>query len=96
MPSPEELIAYNRDEEAVSKLIGADWLIYQDLDDLIEAVHRGNRSIKGFDCSCFDGQYITNDVDDAYLQHIEQMRSDGSKQNKDADRLSGIDLYSSQ
>ena len=96
MPSSKEFIADNKTEEEIAKEIGADWLIYQDLEDLIEAVHRGNRSIKGFDCSCFNGEYITNDVDDAYLQHIEQMRSDGSKQNNEADRLSGIDLYSSQ
>ncbi|MDH5472374.1 MAG: amidophosphoribosyltransferase [Gammaproteobacteria bacterium] len=96
MPSSKEFIADNRSEEEIAAEIGADWLIYQDLDDLIEAVHRGNRSIKGFDCSCFDGQYITNDVDATYLQHIEQLRSDGAKQKKDADKLAGIDLYSSQ
>lgn len=96
MPSSKEFIADNRSEEEIASEIGADWLIYQDLDDLIEAVHRGNRSIKGFDCSCFNGQYITNDVGEEYLQHIEAMRSDGAKQKKEADKLAGIDLYSSQ
>ncbi|MDH5765660.1 MAG: amidophosphoribosyltransferase [Gammaproteobacteria bacterium] len=96
MPSSKEFIADNRTEEEIASEIGADWLIYQDLEDLIDAVHRGNRSIKGFDCSCFNGQYITNDVDDDYLQHIEAMRSDGAKKKNEADKLVGIDLYSSQ
>ncbi|MDH5485690.1 MAG: amidophosphoribosyltransferase [Gammaproteobacteria bacterium] len=97
MPSPKEFIADNRTEEEIAKEIGADWLIYQDLDDLIEAVQKGNKSIKTFDCSCFDNKYITNDIDDAYFQHLDTLRSDSAKQQREqGDKLSGIDLYSSQ
>jgi amidophosphoribosyltransferase len=97
MPSHKEFIADNRTSEEIAEVIGADWLIYQELSDLIDAVHKGNISISDYDCSCFDGKYITNDVDANYLQHLDQMRSDKSKQKREnADNLSGIDLYSSQ
>ena len=66
-------------------------------EDLIEAVQKGNKALQGFDCSCFDGNYITKDVDEKYLQHLERLRSDVSKhQREHADNLAGIDLYSSQ
>ena len=97
MPSPKEFIADNRTEEEIAAAIGADWLIYQDLEDLIEAVQKGNKSIKSFDCSCFDGKYVTNDVDEAYFQHLDNLRSDSAKRNRELnDKLPGIDLYSSQ
>ena len=97
MPSPKEFIADSRSSEEIAKVIGADWLIYQELNDLIDAVHKGNISISNYDCSCFDGKYITNDVDENYLKHLDQLRSDKSKQKRVyADNLAGIDLYSSQ
>jgi hypothetical protein len=40
-------------------MLGADWLIYQDLEDLIWAVQDGNEKIKHFDTSCFSGEYVT-------------------------------------
>jgi amidophosphoribosyltransferase len=80
MPTASELIAHNRSEEEVGAAIGADRIIYQDLDDLIEAVARGNRKIKHFDTSCFSKIYITGDVDDVYLEHTEHLRNDGAKQ----------------
>jgi amidophosphoribosyltransferase len=55
MPSAHELIAHNRTTEQVAELIGADWLIYQDLPDLIEAVGGGKIKIEHFDCAVFDG-----------------------------------------
>ncbi len=79
MPSVNELIAHNRTEEEVAKLIGADWLIYQDLDELIEAVSAGNPDIREFDLSCFNGKYVTGDINQDYLNHIDQMRNDGAK-----------------
>lgn len=95
MPSPKEFIADNRTEEEIAEEIGADWLVYQDLNDLIEAVHKGNKSISHYDCSCFDGVYVTNDVDDAYLKNLDKLRSDSAKQKREhADNLAGIDLYS--
>ncbi len=97
MPSPKEFVADNRTIEEITQEIGADWLIYQDLDDLIKAVQYSNNTIKQFDCSCFNGEYITGDVDAAYLDHLEQLRSDAAKSMREyADTLAGIDLYSNQ
>ena len=64
MPTAEELIAHNRTEEEVCRLIGADGLIYQDLDALVDAVRRGNRRVTEFEQSCFSGHYVTGDVSD--------------------------------
>src|SRR5690606_22915822 len=80
MPAASELIAHGRTDEEVQELIGADWLVFQDLQDLIAASAEGNPEINHFDCSVFDGQYITGDVDDAYLQKLEQARNDAVKQ----------------
>jgi len=93
MPSAHELIAHGRSTEEVCELIGADWLVYQDLPDLIEAVS-GSKKIKidNFDCAVFDGKYVTGDVDEAYLDKIEQARNDASKVKSQA--VSAIiDLY---
>ena len=79
MPAANELIAHNRTEEEVCAAIGADKMVYQDLDDLIEAVARGNRQIKHFDTSCFSKIYITGDVDDVYLKLTELQRNDGAQ-----------------
>jgi amidophosphoribosyltransferase len=79
MPAPEEFVAHNRSVEEIAEAIGADWLIYQDLQDLIDAVQRGNSKITKFDCSCFDGKYITNDVDADYFRNLEFKRSDAAK-----------------
>lgn len=76
MPAASELIAHNRTEDEVCAAIGADKMIYQDLDDLIEAVARGNRKIKHFDTSCFSKIYVTGDIDDVYLEHTESQRND--------------------
>ena len=76
MPSASELIAHNREVKAIEKLIGADWLIYQDLDDLVSSSCEGNPQITEYDCSVFNGEYITGDVDQGYLQRIEALRND--------------------
>jgi len=97
MPSPSEFIADNRTVEEIAQVIGADWLVYQDLEDLIKAVRTGNLAIQHFDCSCFDGKYITNDVDADYLKHLDTVRSDNAKKKyHQSDNLAGIDLYSNQ
>ncbi|VAW74962.1 Amidophosphoribosyltransferase [hydrothermal vent metagenome] len=82
MPTKDELIAHNRTVEQIAKEIGADWLIFQDLEDLIEAVRKGNPDISEFDCSVFTGEYVTGGVDAGYLDHIEQLRSDAAKQGR--------------
>ncbi|TVP81473.1 amidophosphoribosyltransferase [Thioalkalivibrio sp.] len=75
MPAASELIAHDRDEDAVCAAIGADRLIYQDLDDLVAAVQRGNRSIEKFDCSVFTGEYVTGLAPD-YLDYLASLRAD--------------------
>ncbi len=76
MPSVHELIAHNRTTEEVAELIGADWLLYQDLEDLKEAVGGGKVKIEQFDCAVFDGQYVTGDIDAEYLERLEDTRND--------------------
>ena len=76
MPSVHELIAHNRSTEEVADLIGADWLVYQDLDDLIDSVSGGKIKIDQYDCAVFDGVYVTGDIDEQYLQRIESERND--------------------
>jgi amidophosphoribosyltransferase len=77
MPTRAELIATGRDERQIAAIIGADAVIYQDLEPLIDDVQRLNPSIKQFDCSCFDGVYVTGDVTDEYLAEMEARRRDG-------------------
>jgi amidophosphoribosyltransferase len=89
MPTRNELIATGRTEAEIAALIGADAVIYQDLDALIDDVRRLNPSIKRFDCSCFDGVYITGDVSPEYLDHIAQGRSEGESSGG---RLSSFQL----
>lgn len=79
MPTANEFVAHDRDVEQIRGAIGADYLIYQDLDDLIESVRAGNPSLKSFDCSCFTGDYITGDIDQNYLDVLSIRRSDHSK-----------------
>ena len=60
-------MAAGRTDEEVREIIGADWLIYQDLDDLVHAVRHDNAKIEEFDTSCFSGEYVTGDVTPEYL-----------------------------
>ena len=80
MPSASELVAYGRSDEEVCREIGADKLIYQDLQDLIRAVHQGNRKLQGFEDSVFTGEYVTGDVRPEYLVALDNLRNDGAKQ----------------
>lgn len=79
MPAVQELIAHNRSQDEIKEVIGADKIFYQDLDDLIDAVQKGNEKIKHFDTSCFSNTYITGDIDDAYLHKINRQRNDNAK-----------------
>jgi amidophosphoribosyltransferase len=81
MPSTSELIAAGSTDQEVQELIGADWLIYQDLDDLIATAAEGNPAINEFECSVFNGEYITGDVDEVYLRRLEVIRSDAAKKS---------------
>ncbi len=96
MPAASELIAHGRTVEEVRKLIGADWLVYQDLSDLIAAARGGNPKIDGFDCSVFNGEYVTGDIDAAYLDRLQRMRGEDSKKKKGSLQLlndESIDLH---
>ena len=76
MPTRAELIASDRSEDEICKEIGADGLIYQDLDDLKASVRALNPSISFFETSCFDGQYITGDITVEYLNVVENQRGE--------------------
>jgi amidophosphoribosyltransferase len=79
MPSPTELVAHNRTEREICAKIGADKLFYQDLDDLIKSARAGNDAITQFDCSCFNGEYVTGDVDQTYLELVDGLRNDHAR-----------------
>ncbi|NIP71886.1 MAG: amidophosphoribosyltransferase [Gammaproteobacteria bacterium] len=82
MPSADELIAHGRSDEEVAEKIGADWLVFQDLEDLVYAVKKGNRKLDRFDASVFDGEYVTGDVSESYLEHIDRVRNDAAKEQR--------------
>ena len=84
MPSATELIAHGRTEAEVCELIGADSLVFQDLEDLVACSHEGNEAASGFDCSVFNGEYITGDIDQGYLDHIEAQRNDEAQSERRA------------
>jgi amidophosphoribosyltransferase len=92
MPSRDELLATGRSDEEICKEIGADALIYQDLDALVDDIKQSNPKIKDFDCSCFDGKYVTGDISEAYLSKIESARGDGQKNAKPANSSTQLDL----
>lgn len=81
MPAPAELIASGREVREIEEQLGADWLIYQDLPDLIEACREGNDRIRQFDTSCFSGEYVTG-VQDGYLEKLRVQRSDQARSER--------------
>lgn len=81
MPAASELIAHGKTEEEVAEAIGADKMIYQTLDDLIDSVREGNPDLKLFDTSVFTGEYVTGEGDE-YFELIEMERNDKAKENR--------------
>lgn len=80
MPAKDELIASERSVEDIQTLIGADRLIFQDLEALKDAIRVTKvPQVTDFDCSVFDGKYVTGDIDDTYLNQLEKSRSDKAK-----------------
>ena len=80
MPAVDELVASGRRVDEVARLIGADWLIYQDLEDLIAACKHEDSQVAEFDTSCFSGEYVTGDVTPQYLERLQRERSDEARQ----------------
>lgn len=74
-------MAHDRSIEDIEKLLGCDWLIYQDLEDLEVAVREGNPQLSHFDSSCFNGEYVTG-IDPGYFERIKQSRSDEAKRKR--------------
>ena len=91
MAATKELIAHDKTENEIADAIGADELIYQNLEDLISSVQEGNPEIKDFETSIFTGKYPT-DIDDGYLENLEEERSDIIKMSKkESFRLQSVD-----
>ncbi|MBV27541.1 MAG: amidophosphoribosyltransferase [Gammaproteobacteria bacterium] len=83
MPAREEFVAHQRSEEEVAQIIGADWLLYQSIEDLKESCHEGNPHVRDFECSAFDGRYVTGDIGADYLARVSAARSDASKRQQE-------------
>jgi amidophosphoribosyltransferase len=83
MPSADELVAHGRTESEIEKLLGCDWLIYQDLSDLESAVAGPKFPNRQFDSSCFSGEYVTG-IEPGYFERIQQLRSDDAKRKRRA------------
>ena len=82
MPAASELVAAGRTEDEIRDLIGADWLVYQDLEDLVLACQHDDARVSEFDTSCFSGIYATGDVTPEYLERLRSERSDAAKANR--------------
>ena len=85
MPAAHEFLAYGRTEEEIAEAIGVDWVVYQSIEDLVAAATEGNSKLKRFECSVFDGKYVTGDIDGDYLAQLSQTRSDTVKRRRDAE-----------
>jgi len=81
MPAASELVASGRTEEEICRVVGADRLIYQDLEALEKAVRGKNKRLTGFDSSCFSGEYVTG-LDEGYLDELEARRSDSARMQR--------------
>jgi amidophosphoribosyltransferase len=83
MPAAHELVAHGRDVDGIARQIGADRLIYQELDDLYASVLEGNPLLREADASCFNGVYSAGDVSPAYLDELARTRADQAKGGSD-------------
>ena len=92
MPAVDEFIANGRTVEEINDTIGSDRLFYQTLEDLVEVTKQPTSTVSSFDSSCFNGEYITGDIDSGYLQKLEDARNDAAKGRVHADDAV-IDLH---
>jgi amidophosphoribosyltransferase len=74
MPTATELVAHGRTVEEVRQIIGCDALIYQDVDGMKNAIGKLNAQLHGFDASCFDGVYVTGDINPEDIARINEAR----------------------
>ena len=87
MPTKEELVAHGRTVEEIREIIGADALIYQDVEGMKRAIGQLNPALAGFDASCFDGVYVTGDITDGDIDRLNQERVKTDEDGADASRL---------
>ena len=82
MPAKQEYIAHGKTNQEITEAIGADWLIYQTLEDLEAAViDAGKGRVTQFDTSCFTGNYVCGTITTEYLAAVESIRNDGAKKS---------------
>lgn len=92
IPVAKELIAHKNNNEQICEAIGADRLIFQDLQALVTAAREGNPEITRFEDSVFSGNYITGDINEDYLNHLEKIRSDSAKKSRLSNHHLRVDL----
>ena len=85
MPTSAELVAHDRTVEEIREIIGCDALIYQDVDAMKNAIGSLNPAITGFDASCFDGVYVTGDINSADIQRLNAARVGGQEEPTEED-----------
>jgi amidophosphoribosyltransferase len=96
MPARSEYIAHGQSIDEIGDTIGADFLVYQDLDDLITACTNKESKGREFDTSCFTGEYCTGDVSEEYLEMLELQRNDAAKNNsedEEPEEIDSIDIH---
>ena len=87
MPTKEELVAHGRTAEEVRQIIGADALIYQDVDAMKRAIGQLNPAVQGFDASCFDGVYVTGDITEGDIDRLNRQRVKTGEEEQEGSRL---------
>lgn len=87
MPTKDELVAHDRTIEQIRELIGCDALIYQDVDAMKRAIGSLNAKLDGFDASCFDGVYVTGDIDTEAISRMNGNRPRIEETEEDSSRL---------
>ena len=87
MPTKDELVAHGRSVEEIRQIIGADALIYQDVDAMKRAIGQLNPSLRGFDASCFDGVYVTGDITEGDIDRMNHQRVKTDEREAEGSRL---------
>ncbi|MBO9468953.1 amidophosphoribosyltransferase [Endozoicomonas sp. G2_2] len=93
MPSATELVAHGHSEEEIAEIIGADRLIYQNMDDLVRSVAAGNADLDKFEDSVFSGEYITADISASYLEQLELFRADAAREDRRRKENAVLELH---